>query len=500
LAPIEEDDQLISDENPPDFSVLPDSDADSDKEDSINKHSTLVTGKWGGSSILETNQASNPSAPPPSPPLPPPPATADYPLYLDPGRTPTFSTHRKFEDSYPDMNSTPYDHNKGASKMSFVVNSAAADSPQDFAKTSWEEIKASFSDLAPNQRKSLSEVKLPELRLEPFEPGKTGARDWLTRFSLYIQTKGLAEETKPAVLGLFLKGSAWQWYLTLAAEIRNTWERLAEEFLRQFEDQKFRFVRLNELMSKEQKAEQSVEAYAAEVLELAMALSISEPERLSFFIRGLQPEIRAHVLRAAPPSYSDAVSQAKLYEATAKLTPSTPSAAAIIAAIHQLGVRPQSERDVGGSKSSTADSRLESMVESLTKQMRSITNQLGLVNDRMGQSPNFRGTRTFRGRVVCSRGCPDPHHESVCPRINEMGTRRCFNCDSPMHLARECPQRYQQSADRQYRPVRGSGNSTGRSAGWAPNQDSRRATPGFRLAQGNDRSGRERNQNSSHLN
>jgi hypothetical protein len=285
--------------------------------------------------------------------------------------------------------------NQANPKMSFSSN-VSPPAVQDPAKVSWEDIKLSFRELAPSQQsRPLSDVKLPELRLEPFEIGKSGARDWLTRFSLYIQTKGLAEDTKPAVLGLFLKGGAWHWYLTLDPQIRSSWERLAEEFLRHFDNQKFRFVRLNDLMSKEQKVDQSVEKYSAEILELAMALSISESERLSFFIRGLQPQIRSFVLRSAPATYADAVTQAKLYEATAPLNSAAPTATAIVAAIQQLGFRPQStEEDI------PKQDKLEALIQGLTKDMRSMKNQLELVNTKVGYSPNFRSAQCAHSSMI----------------------------------------------------------------------------------------------------
>ena len=171
-----------------------------------------------------------------------------------------------------------------------------------------------------------------------------------------------------------------------------------------------------------------------------MALSISEPERLSYFMRGLKPAIRGYVLRTAPENFADAVSQAKLYEATADLTPSPPTAAAIVAAINEVGMRPQHWPEMEYPE--PKKDRLESLVESLSLEMRTMMNELDyLVNDTVGQSP-------YQEPVYPRIN----DFERDVPEMNETGSHCwCYDCNSDARVVCDCQDiQYQNEFEQQY--------------------------------------------------
>ena len=89
-------------------------------------------------------------------------------------------------------------------------------------------------------------------------------------------------------------------------------------------------------MSRQMSDADSVESFAAAILESCMQLNIGSGERLTYFLRGLKPEIKQHVLRSAPSNFDEAVISAKLFESTQNLQPPTPSG---WVSAHNLGHR-----------------------------------------------------------------------------------------------------------------------------------------------------------------
>ena len=93
-------------------------------------------------------------------------------------------------------------------------------------------------------------------------------------------------------MGLFMKGPAWNWFLGTSPEVRSDWEAMATAFLEQYENEKFRFVRLNQLMTLDMARTETVGQYATKLKSLASALNISDAEKLAYFLRGLIPSTR----------------------------------------------------------------------------------------------------------------------------------------------------------------------------------------------------------------
>jgi hypothetical protein len=73
----------------------------------------------------------------------------------------------------------------------------------------------------------------------------------------------------------------------------------------------------------------------------------------------------------------------------------------------------------------------------MQREMRGYKSQLETLTMQIGRSPNYRAPRTANADTICDR-CGGPHHHSLCTRDEPVGPR-CYNCQSPDHLARACP-------------------------------------------------------------
>ena len=67
---------------------------------------------------------------------------------------------------------------------------------------------------------------------------------------LYAQVKEWTRRKKATVFGMFLKSTAWHWYTELPPRTRKDWNALAQEFLAYYDHEKFRIIKLNELMAR----------------------------------------------------------------------------------------------------------------------------------------------------------------------------------------------------------------------------------------------------------
>ena len=158
---------------------------------------------------------------------------------------------------------------------------------------------------------------------------------WLDRYERYALQKTWTTAQLASNFPLYLNGSASYWYRDLPTATAATFATLKQAFLAKYQPHEgMRWVRLSELADRKQQPTETVEAYLVDIEKLCCQLRKSQEERMEAFIRGLLPNIRAHVIKAHPKTVEEAITQARLAQSTSAPTTNPPTE--VNSAIKQL--------------------------------------------------------------------------------------------------------------------------------------------------------------------
>ncbi|XP_072037014.1 uncharacterized protein [Amphiura filiformis] len=147
---------------------------------------------------------------------------------------------------------------------------------------------------------------------------------FLARFELNSQLRDFADAKKHLALNLRLKGNASIWVSTLPDGQKDTYAHLKAALIEHFQGNDMKWVNESKLSSRIQTEAESLDDYFSDILTLCHRLGKSEQEKLTHFICGLKPNLRAFVISKEPESIDKAVHFARLAQTVTNL-PSTPS-------------------------------------------------------------------------------------------------------------------------------------------------------------------------------
>jgi hypothetical protein len=289
-------------------------------------------------------------------------------------------------------------------------------------------LENSIQELSAKESKpsSMRHFKLEGIKPQPFHGYGHSAKDFLRGFELFCDTQGVPPFKKAGYFALLLKSSAANWYFQLSHAEQNDYNLLKESFIQRFHDPNMDALKMQTLLQKEMQSGDNIELYINEMSKLCSELALSDKEKLSFFLRGLFPEIKQYVLRQAPLTLAAAETAARLYASTAALTavgpprtqhysagPSVDDYAQVMNRINSL----QQEVQTAGNQAPPDAS--EQILAKLGK-MEHLIGGFDRLNSRiqhlerwMACNPQFREPRSHTGGVLCSR-CNGNHHESRC--------------------------------------------------------------------------------------
>jgi hypothetical protein len=141
-------------------------------------------------------------------------------------------------------------------------------------------------------------------KIEPFGGNpREDVRRWLHRFKLLRTANSWPEEKARAALALSLTGAAESWLNAQAPDAVDTVAHLAAAFRATFAPVDDSLALRDLLMSRRQGPAESVEAYAASVLETCKRLDaqMTARERCAYLLHdGFNAEIKAHLLTSMP--------------------------------------------------------------------------------------------------------------------------------------------------------------------------------------------------------
>jgi len=153
---------------------------------------------------------------------------------------------------------------------------------------------------------------------QPFTGTNMDADAWLAHFQRYIEYRQLSENDVIAILPLFLKEVAIDWYENLPANAKQDQEALMNNFKTYFGKSPLDYVFDQEsVFSRTQRATEKVRDYVAQMQKLAKRVPGLDDDLLIWaIIKGFRPFIKASVLqnKAQTTTLADLLQHAKLAE------------------------------------------------------------------------------------------------------------------------------------------------------------------------------------------
>ena len=344
--------------------------------------------------------------------------------------------------------------------LSFIFNQSGLPSDADLDSS----VRSSDSSLGVC---SMSSLKIPPPNFQGLE-GEDPETFW-AKFEQHSTFHKLTEDQKKALLPLLFKDNspADLWYRNLSNDITTDYNLLKTAFKERFKPSTPVWVSITKLGDITQEVDETVEMYSLRLQRARSEVSISDDSFLSQFLKGLRKEIRNYVMNINPKNFSQAEESARLGEKifNPKFGMSTtPGAAAPV-------------------DTSSSFRRLEgyfetlsTAVDQLNKNMEKL--QLGNQNkipfeiDYQNKSGfpseygyQYQAPSTFPLQPVTyppfqqgftqmtpsprSYGPPQPMpnftpnmpnfgYQAARSGYNQ-GPRKCFQCNSLTHLARNCP-------------------------------------------------------------
>ena len=143
---------------------------------------------------------------------------------------------------------------------------------------------------------------------------------FLSHFERYANFCGWDPTQRLQALPLYLQGNAGCWYASLTTRFES-YDALTNALKEQFSNPASLWLLRQQLSSRRQNETESLANYAAEIRRLCKRLDLSENEGMHYFIQGLHPDLKGHVILGQPKTLAEAENLAHLKEAVSSSTP-----------------------------------------------------------------------------------------------------------------------------------------------------------------------------------
>ena len=133
----------------------------------------------------------------------------------------------------------------------------------------------------------------------------------LIRYATYVH---LSDDDLCDLFPLTLSNRAEFWFQSLPSSITKNWTCLSNTYLEKYGPSSRGFVHEVALLERVQNPNESIDAYASDLINRFQMTGTREPERWKTFVRGLQPELKAFVLDKGCSTFDEAETLAKKAE------------------------------------------------------------------------------------------------------------------------------------------------------------------------------------------
>ena len=152
-----------------------------------------------------------------------------------------------------------------------------------------------------------------------FDGTQTEARAWLEQYTLYVRHTKLNETAQACAFPLLLEGAASKWYTGLPPGQKEDSDTLIEALKQHFfENTASLWARQKKLLSKGQRAGQSVLDYIMECRYEAMGLDLTEKQLVSVIMGGIDSSVRPFIAQNNPQKVDENITAGQLLDRTAK--------------------------------------------------------------------------------------------------------------------------------------------------------------------------------------
>jgi len=218
---------------------------------------------------------------------------------------------------------------------------ARAESKSDSAEA---EYLKGASSLFPQRENPAPIVNINDSSLTPppfHGKPQENCRDWFNYFNRYVTFKHLPEARCLALFALLMRDAANIWYSSLDDDTRSDYKTLIQAFAERYTPAPIsRWKRASEFWSRDQRPNESVEEYYADMMNKARDVGTKEDSDMIRYavMRGLRPALRTYVMQQNPTTVTELLEAAKIAEATVS-EPSTAASTEILEAINRLEQR-----------------------------------------------------------------------------------------------------------------------------------------------------------------
>lgn len=286
-----------------------------------------------------------------------------------------------------------------------------------------DEILIKLSELLANSMATQRKQGLPGLSKAPNFSGEgDDANSFLEKYMMYGNFHSWSNVEMMQAFPLSLSGTAEIWFTTLDKSNLISFETIVNLFKERFLSPTYNWVLRQQLCQRKQGSTESVDAYSIDIRKRCQRVGIPIDEQLHYFIQGLRPDLKNHMILQQPQTLDVAENAARLRESL----PTAPSFSANdVFALQQNFINQLEQRqllaypktnDYGQNTGTKHDSEMVNSIRTiLREEMRAISPEPWFD---FNEQRNFdKGVRTTTGHIIC------------------------YNCHEFGHIQRNCPLR-----------------------------------------------------------
>ena len=109
-----------------------------------------------------------------------------------------------------------------------------------------------------------------------------------------------------------LTGNALEFFRTIPASEKDTLEHVIQKIKAHFEGDSWKWRTETKLLSRKQAVGETIDDYAADIMKMSAQVAKPASDQISYFVRGLLPQIRSFVFSKEPKTLKEAIDYAKL--------------------------------------------------------------------------------------------------------------------------------------------------------------------------------------------
>ena len=246
---------------------------------------------------------------------------------------------------------------------------------------------------------------------------------FLSRFELNAKLRDFAPNKIHLALSLRLTGNAAIWLATLDESTKATYEGLKSALIDNFQGKNQKWVNETKLASRTQRESESLDDYFSDISSLSHKLQKSDQERLTHFIRGLQPPLKAFVISKEPDSLSRALHYARLAQIVAEPSVARSAHSTQVASPHPNPNHSSMDNATAIQQLHCEIAQLKTVVNDLANPppfTHCQQNWQGPQNAQQNERGSHSGSYSKQNRIICFR-CGKPGHMQ-------------FACHSKFHI------------------------------------------------------------------